>query len=131
MQYAAANTPRTTSTAVFGDASLPDEYTAAGRLPDCADLAAISRENPHMPIPQLLGAFDAHRADCACCARIAREDALLETEPREPACTCKQTGADLFDARGCEIHDSESRRNVRLRAITMNEKYEALEREAA
>ena len=26
----------------------------------------------------------------------------------EPECSCRQTDVDLFDARGCELHDSQS-----------------------
>ena len=48
--------------------------------------------------------------------------------PEEPECECQQTDVDLFDPRGCELHDSRSRYN---RALTMVEKYDRNEREVA
>jgi hypothetical protein len=52
---------------------------------------------------------------------------LIEMEDQEPRCTCTQTDVDLFDARGCELHDPESWWNVALRAVTPAERYEQYE----
>ena len=43
----------------------------------------------------------------------------------EPECECRQTDVDLFDARGCELHDPNSPYHVRLRALTAVERLEA------
>ena len=45
-------------------------------------------------------------------------------ESQEPECECRQTDVDLFDSRGCGIHDSNSPWNVRLRAVTMVQQYQ-------
>ena len=44
---------------------------------------------------------------------------------QEPDCECRQTDVDIFDPRGCEYHDSRSEWNVRLRAVTAMQQYEA------
>ena len=49
---------------------------------------------------------------------------MHEDPEREPECDCQQTDVDLFDARGCELHDSESPWNVRLRAVTSMQQYD-------
>ena len=36
----------------------------------------------------------------------------------EPECECHFDGGDLFDPRGCGVHDANSPWNVRLRAVT-------------
>lgn len=68
-------------------------------------------------------------------ARAAREgrdyDERAPEETEEPACTCVETGAELFDARGCEAHDASSEWNARLRAVTAGELYDGYRREAA
>jgi hypothetical protein len=46
--------------------------------------------------------------------------AIANLETQEPECECRQTDVDLFDARGCELHDSGSRWNERPRAVTAN-----------
>lgn len=51
----------------------------------------------------------------------------FDLEDQEPGCTCTQTDVDLFDARGCELHDPESFWNVDLRAVTTREQYEQYE----
>jgi hypothetical protein len=51
-----------------------------------------------------------------------------QSEAPEPECECRQTDVDLFDARGCEFHDPDSRWNVAQRGITdiqRVERYEA------
>ena len=58
------------------------------------------------------------------------EDAIgvAELLDREPPCTCQQTDVDLFDARGCELHDESSAWNTAYRAVTVAERYyEAME----
>jgi hypothetical protein len=52
---------------------------------------------------------------------------LLSEEGLEPPCSCTQTDVDLFNARGCEAHDSESAWNAALRAVTTMEQYERYE----
>jgi len=42
--------------------------------------------------------------------------AVAVTEDEEPECTCRRADVDLFDARGCELHDITSQWNTRLRA---------------
>jgi hypothetical protein len=54
------------------------------------------------------------------CLGCAAED----VESHEPKCECRQTDVDLFDPRGCGIHDSNSPWNVRLRAVTMVQQYQ-------
>lgn len=48
-----------------------------------------------------------------------------------PKCTCRQTDVELFDCRGCELHDDRSEFNRAARARTMVEKYERAIEEAA
>ncbi len=50
--------------------------------------------------------------------------AVADLESREPECECRQTDVDLFDARGCELHDSSSPWNERMRAVTAVQEYE-------
>jgi hypothetical protein len=116
---------RSTSCAVMGDESLVDDYAGTGRLPDCLTLAAISRENPRMPIDLLLAEFEAHHRTCLYCAAIERTDALLEVRIPEMECECRRTDVDLFDPRGCPVHDANSPWNVRLRATTSVQMYES------
>lgn len=47
----------------------------------------------------------------------------VEAEEAEPACSCTQTDVDLFDARGCELHDDRSDWNVARRAVTATQRY--------
>lgn len=57
-------------------------------------------------------------------------DALLPgvrgggSETQETECEYRQTGVDLFDARGCDLHASESPRKLRLRAVTAIREYD-------
>ena len=120
--------PRLASCAVFGDEAeeAVDDYIAAGRLPDCTELAAISRLNPRMPIPELLAAFDDHRSACAMCAAIAAEDAIFYAQPAEPECSCQLDAGDLFDPRGCDVHNANSPWNVRMRAVSSMDRYEGM-----
>jgi hypothetical protein len=55
----------------------------------------------------------------------------FDLEDQEPGCTCTQTDVDLFDARGCELHDPNSWWNVALRAVTPVQVYETYEPVAA
>ncbi len=57
---------------------------------------------------------------CTACKRD-REELLAEME-QEPECSCHQTDVDLFDARGCDAHDSNSPWNVRMRALCASER---------
>ena len=57
--------------------------------------------------------------------------AVEVVESQEPECECAQTDVDLFDPRGCEYHDSTSPWNVRLRAVTAAQQYEAAPKDAA
>jgi hypothetical protein len=57
-------------------------------------------------------------AYCLVCAADAVED-------QEPECECRQTDVDMFDTAGCEFHNSASPWNVRLRAVTAVQEYEA------
>jgi hypothetical protein len=50
--------------------------------------------------------------------------AISEVESQEPNCECRQTDVDLFDARGCELHDSSSPWNLRMRAVRAIQEYE-------
>jgi len=62
-------------------------------------------------------------------ALARHENAMLlgELLDREPDCACRQTDADLFDARGCELHDPLSSWNVALRSVTDMQRYYTLE----
>jgi hypothetical protein len=89
------------------------------RLPDCLELEALVIEYLHEPMPAYLKACFEHESTCAYCAEIRRTDAVLEGVPEvelEPPCSCHQTDVDLFDARGCELHDSTSAWNARTPA---------------
>jgi hypothetical protein len=55
-----------------------------------------------------------------------RRRAIADEEP-EPDCQCRQTDVDLFDARGCGLHDPDSPWNQRRRAITEVAKFEQYE----
>ncbi len=57
--------------------------------------------------------------------------AVEVVESQEPECECSQTDVDLFDPRGCEYHDSASLWNVRRRAVTTIQQYEAAPKDAA
>ncbi len=57
---------------------------------------------------------------CTTCKRDREE--LLEEMDQEPECSCQQTDVDLFDARGCDAHDSNSPWNVRMRALCASER---------
>jgi hypothetical protein len=46
------------------------------------------------------------------------ECAVRLLEDQEPECECSPSGADLFDATGCEYHNPNSPWNVRWRAVT-------------
>jgi len=50
--------------------------------------------------------------------------ALEAVESYEPECECHQTDVDQCDASGCELHDSRSDWNVRLRAVTAMQQLE-------
>ena len=52
------------------------------------------------------------------CAVCTADAVLAELEDQEPDCTCQQTAADLFDARGCQLHDAMSAYNCKLRTFT-------------
>ena len=56
------------------------------------------------------------------------QDAL---ESNEPECECVPTAADLFDPRGCDLHDDRSDYNRLLRLATDSERYEKLMPEVA
>ena len=51
--------------------------------------------------------------------------AVETVESQEPECDCHQSDVDLFDAVGCEFHNPASLWNVRLRAVTAVQKYDA------
>jgi hypothetical protein len=53
------------------------------------------------------------------------ECAVEAVEGQEPECECHQSDVDLFDAVGCELHNPASPWNVRLRAVTVDQEYEA------
>src|SRR6185295_19907842 len=57
---------------------------------------------------------------CFACKRDREE--LLEAMDAEQECTCHQTDVDLFDARGCDAHDSNSPWNVQKRALCASER---------
>jgi hypothetical protein len=48
-----------------------------------------------------------------------------QPEAPEPECECRQTDVDLFDARGCALHDPDSRWNVAQRGVSDVARYEA------
>ena len=52
---------------------------------------------------------------------------LAELESQEPACTCRPTDVDLFEASACEFHNPNSRWNVALRTLSAVERYEVYE----
>jgi|SRR6266568_3838581 len=57
---------------------------------------------------------------------------LQETlEANEPECWCQQTDVDVFDPRGCELHDDRSDYNRLLRLATDRDRYEKLMPEVA
>jgi hypothetical protein len=62
---------------------------------------------------------------------LCMECAVEAVESQEPECECAQTDVDLFDRRGCEYHDSASPWNIRLRAVTIAQQYEAVPKDAA
>ena len=45
--------------------------------------------------------------------------------PRSRNAQCSQSDVDVFDARGCPLHDGNSSWNLRLRALTLIQEYEA------
>ena len=53
--------------------------------------------------------------DLALCLRCALES----VESQEPDCGCSQADVDLFDSRGCELHDPASPWNLRVQAVTL------------
>jgi hypothetical protein len=57
--------------------------------------------------------------------------AVEAVENQEPECECRQAEVDLFDAAGCEFHNPASPWNVRLRAVTAVQEYEATPQDAA
>jgi ribosomal protein L37AE/L43A len=57
--------------------------------------------------------------------RLQAEEGLAEIEAREPECSSRQTDVDLFDSRGCELHDQSSDCNVRRRAVTIVQRYDS------
>jgi hypothetical protein len=57
--------------------------------------------------------------------------AVEAVESQEPECECQQSDVDLFDASGCEFHNPMSSWNVRLRATTAVQEYEATPQAAA
>jgi hypothetical protein len=56
---------------------------------------------------------------CAACKRL-HDEAIYESEPE---CQCVQSDVDLFDARGCDLHDPNSIWNARLRAVSTVQRY--------
>ena len=71
----------------------------------------------------------AHRVsmfDSAYCPACAVE----AVEANEPECGCHQTDVDLFDPRGCELHDDCSLWNQMRRQVTSIEQYERTGRAA-
>lgn len=56
-----------------------------------------------------------------CASECARQ--LAEEGAREPNCACRQTDVDLFDSRGCALHDPSSDYNAHLRAVTLVDRY--------
>jgi hypothetical protein len=87
------------------------------RRPDCSTLHALQASK--LPLAEFIAACTLHyESQCAECAAIAASDAILEQQASaEPACDCRQTDVDMFDPRGCEVHDGNSPWNVRLRAL--------------
>jgi hypothetical protein len=57
--------------------------------------------------------------------------AVEAVESQEPECECQQSDVDRFDAAGCELHNPASPWNVRLRAVTALQEYEAAHQDAA
>ena len=57
--------------------------------------------------------------------------AVERVESQEPECECTQTDVDLFDAASCECHNPASPWNVRLRAVTAVQEYDATPQDAA
>jgi hypothetical protein len=51
--------------------------------------------------------------------------AVETVECQEPECECRQSDVDMFDAAGCELHNPNSPWNVRMRAVTAVQEYEA------
>ena len=66
-------------------------------------------------------------------ALVRHENALRLDElfAREPECTCQQTDVDLFDPRGCELHNESSSWNVEYRAVTDVQRYEEMKQEVS
>jgi hypothetical protein len=57
--------------------------------------------------------------------------AVEAVENQEPECQCHRSDVDLFDAASCEVHNPASSWNVRLRAVTAVQEYEATPQNAA
>ena|ERR1035437_5989312 len=57
--------------------------------------------------------------------------AVAVVESQEPECECRPTDVDLFDVAGCAFHNPASPWNVRLRAVTAIQQYEAAAQGAA
>ena len=57
--------------------------------------------------------------------------AVTVVESQEPECECRQADVDLFDAAGCEFHNPASPWNVRQRAVTAIQQYDAAAQGAA
>ena len=71
---------------------------------------------------------DAHRVmldRAPYCLRCA----VAVVESHEPECECTQTDVDLFDPRGCELHDSRSQWNVQRQAVISVQQYEENQKE--
>jgi hypothetical protein len=83
---------------ILGDDDMPGETLRCG---SCSQ-----------PVPQLFACtWDPELEVGPCCMP-------------EPDCSCQMDGGDLFDPRGCEVHDANSPWNRRLRAVTSVQQWE-------
>src|SRR6266542_4392976 len=109
-QLETSNLARYMAVHVWGD----DLSAHTSEETDCAAIVTICNTTKGA---EMHAALKAHaESDCATCAAIARAEELLCLEAEAP-CTCRQSDADLFDARGCDFHDPNSPWNVRMRAV--------------
>jgi hypothetical protein len=94
------------------------QATPAGARKVCAELQRIYEAGE--TLAEIMPNVQRHEEVCLEC---------LYNE--EPECSCTQSDVDMFDARGCELHDSRSKWNRRRRAVTMVERYETYMPEVA
>jgi hypothetical protein len=128
---------------MLGDDDMPERlpYSCWECGEDCAELTQAPWTAQRLLIGTCCQPITVQRENVVTAAELAAEAteelALFGTTSRAfqaleqdaAFCACRQTDAELFSPRGCEVHDPNSRFNVRLRAVTSVQMFE--EREVA